>query len=63
MLTPEERQRIEDEERKRIAEEQFRAEVRAKLQGDSAPPGEETSRSAAMDHRPSPPRLSSARLS
>lgn len=32
MLTPEERQRIEDEERKRIAEEQYRAEVRAKLQ-------------------------------
>ncbi|HYW38106.1 MAG TPA: emp24/gp25L/p24 family protein [Terriglobales bacterium] len=38
MLTPEERQRIEEEERKRIAEEHFRAEVRAKLQGDSAPP-------------------------
>jgi hypothetical protein len=32
MLTPEEKQRIEDEERKRIAEEQYRAEVRAKLQ-------------------------------
>jgi hypothetical protein len=32
MLTPEERQRIEEEERKRQAEEQYRAEVRAKLQ-------------------------------
>ena len=32
MLTPEERQRIEDEERKRIAEEQYRAEVRARFQ-------------------------------
>jgi site-specific recombinase XerD len=36
MLTPEDRQRIEDEERKRIAEEQYRGEVRAKLQGGSA---------------------------
>jgi hypothetical protein len=32
MLTPEEKQRIEDEERRRIAEEQYRAEVRARLQ-------------------------------
>lgn len=31
MLTPEERQRIEAEERKKIAEEQYRAEVRSKL--------------------------------
>ena len=31
MLTPEEKQRIEDEERKRIAEEEYRAEVRANL--------------------------------
>jgi hypothetical protein len=38
MLTPEERQRIEDEERKRIAEEQYRAEVRAKLQSPQAAP-------------------------
>ena len=37
MLTPEECQRIEEEGRKRIAEEHFRAEVRARLQGDSAP--------------------------
>ena len=36
MLTPEERQRIEDEERKRIAEEQYRAEVRGKLQPTAA---------------------------
>lgn len=36
MLTPEERQRIEDEERKRHAEEQYRAEVRTKLQQPSA---------------------------
>lgn len=32
MLTPEERLRIEDEERKRHEEEQYRAEVRARLQ-------------------------------
>ena len=32
MLTPEEKQRIEDEERRRVAEEQYRAEVRARLQ-------------------------------
>jgi hypothetical protein len=38
MLTPEERQRIEEEELKRIAEEQYRAEVRAKLQGEHAAP-------------------------
>ncbi len=31
MLTPEERQRIEEEERKRIAEAQYRAEIRARL--------------------------------
>ena len=37
MLTPEERQRIEDEERKRHAEEQYRAEVRANLQQQSQP--------------------------
>ena len=34
MLTPEDRQRIEEEERRKIAEEQYRAEVRAKLQGE-----------------------------
>jgi hypothetical protein len=38
MLTPEERQRIEDEERKKVAEEQYRAEVRSKLQQQNAPP-------------------------
>jgi hypothetical protein len=38
MLSPEERQRIEDEERKRIAEERYRAEVRAKLQQSESPP-------------------------
>jgi hypothetical protein len=38
MLTTEDRQRIEEEERKRQAEEQYRAEVRAKLQ---QPPSEE----------------------
>jgi hypothetical protein len=38
MLTPEERQRIEEEEGKRISEEQYRAEVRAKLQGGSVAP-------------------------
>jgi hypothetical protein len=38
MLTPEERQRIEDEERKRIAEEQYRAEVRTKLKQSSTSP-------------------------
>ena len=38
MLTPEERQRIEEEEGKRIAEEQYRAEVRSKLKGQSSPP-------------------------
>jgi hypothetical protein len=44
MLTPEERQRIEDEERKRIAEEQYRAEVRAKLQGGPPAPVRNSSR-------------------
>jgi flagellar basal body-associated protein FliL len=38
MLTPEEKQGIEDEERKRIAEEQYRAEIRAKLQQVAPPP-------------------------
>lgn len=38
MLTPEERQSIEEEERKRQAEEQYRAEVRAKLQPVVPPP-------------------------
>lgn len=38
MLTPEERERIEDEERKRHAEEQYRAEVRSRLQPVSPPP-------------------------
>lgn len=33
-LTPEDRQRIEDEERKRAAEEKYRTEVRAKLQSE-----------------------------
>jgi S1-C subfamily serine protease len=32
-LTPEEKQRIDEEERRRLAEEQYRAEVRAKLRG------------------------------
>ena len=44
MLTPEERQRIEEEEGKRIAEEQYRAEVRAKLQGAPAAPARKPSR-------------------
>jgi len=35
MLTAEEKARIEDEERKRIAEEQYRAELRSKLQRPS----------------------------
>ena len=39
MLTPEDRHRIEEEERKRQAEEQYRAEVRAKLE---QPPSDET---------------------
>jgi hypothetical protein len=38
MLTPEEKQRIEEEERKRYAEEQYRAQVRSQLQQPSAPP-------------------------
>jgi hypothetical protein len=37
MLTPEERQRIEDEEKQRFAEEQYRAEVRARLQEPATP--------------------------
>jgi hypothetical protein len=44
MLTPEERQRIEEEEGKRIAEEQYRAEVRAKLQGAPAATARKPSR-------------------
>lgn len=36
MLTPEERQRIEEEERRKLAEEQYRAEVRAKLRDEPA---------------------------
>jgi hypothetical protein len=44
MLTPEGRQRIEEEERKRIAEEQYRAEVRSKLQGESGAPVKRPSR-------------------
>jgi len=43
MLTPEERQRIEQEERKRIAEEQYRAEVRSKLKDESSVPGKQSS--------------------
>jgi hypothetical protein len=43
-LTTEERQRIEDEERKRMAEEEYRAEIRAKLQGAAAPVKKSTSR-------------------
>jgi len=38
MLTPEERWRIEEEERRKLAEEQYRAEVRAKLQQQNVPP-------------------------
>jgi hypothetical protein len=38
MLTPKERQRIEDEERRRHAEAQYRTEVRAKLQPVAPPP-------------------------
>jgi len=38
MLTPEDRQKIEEEERQRIAEEQYRAEVRAKLQQEHGTP-------------------------
>ena len=44
MLTPEERERIEDEERKRIAEELYRAEVRARLQGEQAAPAKSPNR-------------------
>jgi hypothetical protein len=36
MLTPEERQRIEDEERRKLAEEKYRAEVRAKLKNQNS---------------------------
>jgi hypothetical protein len=36
MLTPEEKQRIEEEERKRHAEEQYRAQVRSQLQQPTA---------------------------
>ena len=39
MLTPEERQGIEEEEQRRHAEEQYRAEVRAKLSQPVAPAG------------------------
>ncbi len=35
-LSPEDKQRIEDEERRRISEEQYRAEVRSKLRGEPA---------------------------
>ena len=35
-LTPEERQRIEEEERKRLAEENYREEVRARIQRESS---------------------------
>ena len=44
MLTPEERERIEDEERKRIAEELYRAEVRARLQGEHGTPAKSPNR-------------------
>src|SRR6266852_2757269 len=44
MLTPEERQRIEMEERKRIAEEQYRAEVRARFQDERGAPIKKPSR-------------------
>jgi hypothetical protein len=37
-LTPEEKQRIEEEEKRRLAEEWYRAEVRAQLQQTSEPP-------------------------
>jgi hypothetical protein len=51
VLTPEEKQRIEDEEVKRIAEEQYRAEVRAKLhQGVPSPDGRFPSRIAPGGH-------------
>lgn len=44
MLTPEERQRIEEEERKRTAEEQYRAEVRARLQQAQPTPARASNR-------------------
>src|ERR1017187_8906584 len=44
MLTPEERQRIEEEERKRIAEQQYRGEVRARLQSEHGAPVKTPSR-------------------
>jgi ferric-dicitrate binding protein FerR (iron transport regulator) len=37
MLTPEEKQRIEEEERKRHAEEQYRAQIRSRLQRPATP--------------------------
>lgn len=37
-LTSEQRQRIEEEEGKRAAEERYRAEVRARLQQSDVPP-------------------------
>jgi hypothetical protein len=37
-LTPEDKQRIEEEERKRVSEEQYRAEFRSKLQGEPGAP-------------------------
>lgn len=36
MLTPEERQRIEEEESRKLSEEQYRAEVRARLRQETA---------------------------
>ena len=38
-LTSEEKQRIEDEERRRVSEEQYRAEVRARLHTEAVPIG------------------------
>src|SRR5580704_7682416 len=35
-LSPEDKQRIEEEERRRISEDQYRAEVRSKLRGETA---------------------------
>jgi hypothetical protein len=36
-MTPEQKQRIEEEEQRKLAEEQYRAQVRARLQGSDAP--------------------------
>lgn len=48
-LTPEDRQRIEEEERKRLAEEKYRAQVRSRLENETrVPPPPEASPSYVL---------------